>query len=159
MKKALFTICSVVPGGFLFLGIVVLFVGCSHYQYQTTGTQKFRIEGRTASPESVAIALAEAEGIRADATATRICAQNPQKCQAMVLARTASYYGNGFLDTPYGYTWAGIQAVQNAGRQENVGKDEKTPGKEIEERMKALEKQSNKSQLRMKELIKIVREQ
>ncbi|MBU4421772.1 hypothetical protein KKB41_02305 [Patescibacteria group bacterium] len=158
MKKVLFTIYSLIPGGFLFLGIILLFVGCSHYQYRTTGTQKFRIEGRTSSPESVAIALAEAEGIRADATATRICAQNPQKCQAMALARTVGFYGNGFLDTPYGYTWAGIQAVQNYGVKEKTKKKEEAPGEGTEDRLKVMEKENKKLQRRMKQLVEAVKQ-
>lgn len=99
--------------------------GCSWYKYQTPkgkNGRKFMSAGLTANPGNVAVAMADAEVIRADAEAVRRCARNPKTCQAMALARTAGYYGGNVLDTPYGYTWAGVQAV-------NAYKD-KTPKKQ-----------------------------
>jgi len=111
MKKVFFAICSLIPGGFLLLGVLLLFAGCSHYQVRSAG---FRAEGRTSRPGEVAMSLAVAEDIRAEAQVKSVCASNPAKCRAMELQTYGAYgmYGPGYLDTPEGYTWAGIQGVR-----------------------------------------------
>ena len=110
MKKALFAICSLMPGGFLLLGVMLLFIGCSHYQVRSAG---FQAEGRTGVPGDIAVKFAVAEDIRAEAQMKNVCAANPAQCRAMELSVYGNYgNGPGYLDTPEGYTWAGIQAVQ-----------------------------------------------
>lgn len=84
---------------------ILICSACSHYGYQVG--KKFRIEGRTNSPETVSLALAEAEAIRAEAQYTRSCAKNPERCYG------GFGYGFGYLDMPEGYTLAGLQAVQS----------------------------------------------
>jgi hypothetical protein len=100
MKKGLFTICAVLPGGFVLLATMMLFVSCSHFQAQSQG---FRIEGRTGSPETIMLADAEAY-------ATKRCADDPQKCYM-------GMRGSNFMDTTAGVTWAGIQAAGAYSRQ------------------------------------------
>jgi len=116
MKKVFFAICSLIPGGFLLFGTMLLFVGCSHYQVRSAG---FQAEGRTSRPGEVAVSLAVAEDIRAEARIKNVCASNPEKCRAMELQTYGAYgmYGPGYMDTPEGYTWAGIQAVRGMSQQ------------------------------------------
>ena len=96
----------------LLIGIIcIAFCGCSHYKYKVKG--KFQIQGRTSSPGSVALALAQAEAIRAEAQVTRRCAKNPEKCYG-------GYGAGGYLDTPNGYTMAGINSGRSASQSQEL---------------------------------------
>lgn len=123
MKKVLATLLFVVivallPGGALLamrklaqrmklgflvgcLAIVTMSAGCAGFHYQTS--DKNWIEGVTASPETVMVADAEAHAIRR-------CTEDQRHCGALWGA-----WGAGSMDTPAGYTWAGIRATGGNG--------------------------------------------
>jgi hypothetical protein len=103
MKK-MFSFLAVVPCGFWLAGIMVLFVGCARLQYQDPAGN-VRISGFTTTPEMAMVMSAEAEAVRAQAYATRKCSDDPRNCGAV-----NGGWGMGVMDTPAGYTWAGINA-------------------------------------------------
>ncbi len=105
MKKMFFAICSVLPGGFILLVAMTLFVGCARLQYQDPAGN-VRISGYTTTPEAAVMASAEAEAVRVQAYATRMCSEDSKHCGAVW-----GPWGAGLMDTPAGYTWAGVQAA------------------------------------------------
>lgn len=106
MKKVFVLLCAVLPGGLVLLVTMMMFTACARLQFQDPAGN-VKISGLTASPEMAMVMSAEAEAIRAQAYATRKCADEPAGC----------YYGWGYgnMDTPAGYTWAGIRAAGAAG--------------------------------------------
>lgn len=106
------------------------------FAYKAKG---LKVKGDTTSPVSVTLATANAEAIRADAYAVRKCSDDPSKCRAVALSRDSWFgggWGNSWLDTPAGYTWAGIQAVGGASGGNQLKMKRKI--EETEVRVKAL---------------------
>ncbi len=101
MKKMFFAMCGVLPGGMVLLAAMMTFAACARFQYETSA--KHWIQGTTTSPETVMMAEAEAYAMRK-------CADNPENCRAVELSQTGPW-GAGMMDTPAGYTWAGIRAA------------------------------------------------
>lgn len=98
MKKLFAALCSVLPGGFILLGVMLLFTGCARFQYQTN--DKNWIKGVTASPETVMMADAESAIRHAEA---KCIEKNGMACYY------GGWYGGGTLNMPAGYTVGAIQ--------------------------------------------------
>jgi len=95
MKKGFFAICAVIPGGFILLAAMALFIGCATYSYKSNGFESRGLVNSTSSEMIIA---------SAEAYATQKCADDPQKCYM------GMWGGSNFMDTTAGVTWAGIQA-------------------------------------------------
>lgn len=106
MKKMFVALCGMLPGGFLLLATMLAFTACARLQYQDPAGN-VKIRGFTLNPEAAMVMSAEAETIRAQAYAVRSCSEDPKHCGAVWGPWGA---GAGMMDTPAGYTWAGIQA-------------------------------------------------
>lgn len=133
MKKLFVALCSVLPGGFILLVTMLTFAACARLQYQDP-SGNVRVSGYTTTPETAMFVSAEAEAVRAQAYATRKCSDDPRHCGAV-----GGAYG---MDTPAGYTWAGINAVYgNPGTSGDPAKDLKEISKNTKEtaiRMKGM---------------------
>lgn len=97
MKKVLFSICGLMPGGFILLGAMILFVGCARLQYQEDDV---RIVGYTTSPEAAMYVAAKARAVRARAYAVHRCADDPRKCGGEGWGYGGRYIG---MYLPVGY--------------------------------------------------------
>lgn len=72
-------------------------------------TQNGRVSGFV-NPSEHVIAEAIGEDISTNAYVKRKCADSPANCRAMELFVAPWAYG-AMMDTPAGYTWAGVRAV------------------------------------------------
>ncbi|MFH1193689.1 MAG: hypothetical protein V1661_01700 [bacterium] len=118
MKKLFFAICAVLPGGFLLIGVIILFIGCAW-------TQNGKIYGLApVNPSEHVIAQAIGEDISADAHLKRKCADSPMNCRALELTIFGQWglYGGNQWSMPGG-TWGtgNFPAIQQpSGTSENL---------------------------------------
>lgn len=135
MKKIFFAICAVLPGGFLFLVVMLLFTGCAHTRYDRKTGERV-VEGFGSIVEiSIAEQIqAEAEAIRAQADATRMCSADVRFCGALWGPWGA--YGHGAMNTEGGGYW-GWPSTQN------FSQDIKKVKGDINDLKRAQEKQGN----------------
>lgn len=109
MKKVFFAICAAMPGGVILSVTMFLFVGCARFQYQVQG--KFQMQGRTTSPETVALSLAEFGRVEAES-----------KCIAERGMATCYYGGYGFAppeEQAFKQFLASQRSTQQQGTQTN----------------------------------------
>jgi hypothetical protein len=137
MKKLIVMLCSVLPGGFVLLATMMLFGACARLQYWDPAGN-VRVRGFTLNPEAAMVASGETEMIRSQAYAMRKCAEEPDKCRAAELSQM-SRWGFGGMDTPAGYTWAGIQAA-GGGSSASAGGDIRKEISDIKKTVSAIDK-------------------
>lgn len=134
MKKMFVAVCSALPGGMVLAVTMMLFVGCARLQYQDAAGN-VQIRGYTLNPEAAMVMSAEAEAVRAQSYAVRSCSEDPRHCGAVWGAFGA--YG---MDTPAGYTWAGIRAVGAGGSTPTGNGDLRRDVADIKRKVNAMDK-------------------